>query len=86
MAHLYWPLCSLELDHADTSTFQASISGCPIDLVAPEILRFTCVDMRIRFKGGGHTSQIYAIGLQSIVRALVAYIQKYLDEQAKRKI
>ncbi|XP_048499143.1 uncharacterized protein LOC104894581 isoform X3 [Beta vulgaris subsp. vulgaris] len=34
--------------------------------------------MRIRVKGGGHTSQIYAIR-QSIAKALVAYYQKFVD-------
>ncbi|GKV38513.1 hypothetical protein SLEP1_g46424 [Rubroshorea leprosula] len=62
------------------------INGCPIELVEPEILRFkgiepilllgrhrfNGVDMRIRVKGGGHTSQIYAIK-QSIAKALFAY-------------
>uniref|UniRef100_A0A2N9HK13 Ribosomal protein S9 n=1 Tax=Fagus sylvatica TaxID=28930 RepID=A0A2N9HK13_FAGSY len=51
------------------------INGCPIELIEPEILRFKAyepilllgrhrfagVDMRIRVKGGGHYSQIYAI-------------------------
>ncbi|MBA0815096.1 hypothetical protein Gohar_020869, partial [Gossypium harknessii] len=64
------------------------INGCPIELVEPEILRFKAVepilllgrqrfagvDMRIRVKGGGHTSQIYAIR------------QKYVDEQSKKEI
>ncbi|KAG6425043.1 hypothetical protein SASPL_115466 [Salvia splendens] len=63
----------------------------PIELVEPEILRykafepilllgrhrFAGVDMRIRVKGGGHTSQIYAIR-QSIAKALVAFYQKTL--------
>ncbi|KAH7518000.1 hypothetical protein FEM48_Zijuj09G0124300 [Ziziphus jujuba var. spinosa] len=75
------------------------INGCPIELVEPEILRFKAyepilllgrqrfagVDMRIRVKGGGHTSQIYAIR-QSIAKALVAFYQKYVDEQSKREI
>ncbi|KAG5014796.1 hypothetical protein JHK82_020479 [Glycine max] len=75
------------------------INGCPIELVEPEILRFKAfepilllgrhrfagVDMRIRVKGGGHTSQIYAIR-QSIAKALVAYYQKYVDEQSKKEI
>ncbi|KAM7261827.1 hypothetical protein ACFE04_020904 [Oxalis oulophora] len=65
------------------------INGVPIELVVPEILRFKAVepillldrhrfarvDMRIRVKGGGHTSQIYAIR-QSITKALVAFYQK----------
>ncbi|GMY25182.1 40S ribosomal protein S16-like [Fagus crenata] len=51
------------------------IYDCPIELIEPEILRFKAyepilllgrhrfagVDMRIRVKGGGHYSQIYAI-------------------------
>ncbi|MED6204494.1 40S ribosomal protein S16 [Stylosanthes scabra] len=75
------------------------INGCPIELVEPEILRFKAfepilllgrqrfagVDMRIRVKGGGHTSQIYAIR-QSIAKALVAFYQKYVDEQSKKEI
>ncbi|KAK3420571.1 hypothetical protein EUGRSUZ_G01416 [Eucalyptus grandis] len=70
------------------------INGVPIELVEPEILRFKAyepilllgrhrfagVDMRIRVKGGGHTSQIYAIR-QSIAKALVAFYQKFVDEQ-----
>ena len=75
------------------------INGCPIELIEPEILRhkayepilllgrhrFAGVDMRIRVKGGGHTSQIYAIR-QSIAKALVAFYQKYVDEQSKKEI
>jgi len=73
------------------------INGCPIELVEPEILRykvyepilllgrarFAGVDMRVRVKGGGHTSQIYAIR-QAIAKALVAYYQKFVDEATKK--
>jgi|EP00242_Pyramimonas_sp_CCMP2087_P008316 small subunit ribosomal protein S16e len=75
------------------------INGCPIELVEPEILRykvyepilllgrqrFAGVDMRVRVKGGGHVSQIYAIR-QAIAKSLVAYYQKYVDEQTKKEI
>nr|XP_043621716.1 40S ribosomal protein S16-like [Erigeron canadensis] len=75
------------------------INGTPIELIQPEILRykvfepilllgrhrFAGVDMRIRVKGGGHTSQIYAIR-QSISKALIAYYQKYVDEEQKKEI
>ncbi|KAI3990849.1 hypothetical protein MKX01_018586 [Papaver californicum] len=68
------------------------INGCPIELVEPEILRYKAfepvlllgrqkyagVDMIIRVRGGGHTSQIYAIR-QSIAKALVAYYHKFVD-------
>ena len=75
------------------------INGCPIELVQPEVLRFKVfepilllgaevfagVDIRLRVKGGGYVSQIYAIR-QAIAKALVAYNQKYVDEVAKREI
>merc|ERR1711896_17743 len=75
------------------------VNGVPIELVQPESLRFKVwepvlllganryreVDIRIRVKGGGHVSQIYAIR-QAIAKALVAWYQKYVDEAAKREI
>ena len=75
------------------------INGCPIELVEPEILRykvyepilllgrarFAGVDMRVRVKGGGYTSQIYAIR-QAIAKSVVAYYQKYVDEAQKKEI
>ncbi|EPQ60565.1 40S ribosomal protein S16 [Gloeophyllum trabeum ATCC 11539] len=68
------------------------INSSPINLVQPEILRFKIyepilvvgeeafglVDIRVRVKGGGHTSQIYAIR-QAIAKALVAWYAKYVD-------
>uniref|UniRef100_A0A7S3TZR9 40S ribosomal protein S16 n=1 Tax=Strombidinopsis acuminata TaxID=141414 RepID=A0A7S3TZR9_9SPIT len=75
------------------------INGVPIELVKPEVLklkvyepilllgseRFAGVDIRIRVKGGGYTSQIYAIR-QAIAKAIVAYNQKFVDEASKREI
>ncbi|KAI4318406.1 hypothetical protein MLD38_026981 [Melastoma candidum] len=75
------------------------INGVPIELIQSEILRFKAyepililgrhrfagVDMRITVKGGGQTSQIYAIR-QSIAKALVTYYQKFVDEQSKKEI
>merc|ERR1712094_103873 len=75
------------------------VNGVPIELVQPETLRFKVwepvlllganryreVDIRIRVKGGGYTSQIYAIR-QVIAKALVAWYQKYVDEASKREI
>jgi small subunit ribosomal protein S16e len=68
------------------------VNGSPINLVQPEILRFKIyepvlvagedsfapLDIRVRAKGGGHTSQVYAIR-QAIAKALVAYYAKYID-------
>merc|ERR1712078_338477 len=75
------------------------VNGVPIELVQPESLRFKVwepvlllganryreVDIRIRVKGGGYTSQLYAIR-QAIGKALVAWYQKYVDEASKREI
>jgi len=75
------------------------INGCPIELVEPEVLRykvfepilllgrerFAIMDLRIRVKGGGYTSQIYAIR-QAIAKSVVSYYQKYVDEQQKKEI
>jgi small subunit ribosomal protein S16e len=65
------------------------INGSPIEFVKPETLRYKAlepilllgfdrfkdVDVRVRVKGGGQTSQIYAIR-QAIAKSLVAYYQK----------
>jgi small subunit ribosomal protein S16e len=68
------------------------INGSPIATLQPEILRFkiyeavlaageenfACIDIRTRVKGGGHTSQVYALR-QAIAKAVVAYHAKYID-------
>eukprot|EP01039_Chlorochromonas_danica_P000955 gene955-1037_t len=75
------------------------VNGAPISLLQPEILRlktyepmlllgadkFANIDIRVRVKGGGTTSQIYAIR-QAIAKGIVAYYQKYVDEASKRQI
>eukprot|EP01121_Diplochlamys_sp_Union-15-3_P007162 TRINITY_DN1799_c0_g1_i2.p1 TRINITY_DN1799_c0_g1~~TRINITY_DN1799_c0_g1_i2.p1 ORF type:complete len:147 (-),score=35.59 TRINITY_DN1799_c0_g1_i2:41-481(-) len=75
------------------------VNGQNWTLVTPEILRyklfepvlllgndkFKDIDIRIRVKGGGHVSQIYAIR-QCIAKAVVAWYQKYVDESAKKEI
>eukprot|EP00877_Chromochloris_zofingiensis_P011615 jgi/Chrzof1/6707/Cz19g06110.t1 len=75
------------------------ITGTPLELVKPDSMRFKVfepvlllgrgrvenLDIRIRVKGGGHVSQIYAIR-QAISKAIVAYYQKYVDEQSKQQI
>merc|ERR1712107_493635 len=69
------------------------VNGRPLELVQPEALsfnlqepvlllgndRFADIDIRIRVKGGGHSSQVYAIR-QALSKSLVAYYQKYVDE------
>eukprot|EP01090_Pellita_catalonica_P016117 TRINITY_DN453_c0_g1_i3.p1 TRINITY_DN453_c0_g1~~TRINITY_DN453_c0_g1_i3.p1 ORF type:complete len:173 (+),score=23.29 TRINITY_DN453_c0_g1_i3:75-521(+) len=75
------------------------INGCPIELVKPEVLRYKVfepllligtrrllgLDIRIRVKGGGYVSQIYAIR-QAVAKSIVAYYQKYVDESEKNEI
>lgn len=78
--------------HAREGRGLIRVNGSPINLVQPEILRlkvyepvlvageesFAPLDIRVRVKGGGHTSQVYAIR-QAIAKALVAYYAKYID-------
>merc|ERR1712138_184253 len=47
--------------------------------------RFSGLDLRVRVKGGGHVSQIYAVR-QAIAKAIVSYYQKFVDEQTKKEI
>jgi small subunit ribosomal protein S16e len=47
--------------------------------------KFANVDIRVRVTGGGQTSQIYAIR-QAIAKAIVAYYQKFVDEQSKNEL
>eukprot|EP00161_Ancyromonas_sigmoides_P025504 TRINITY_DN8567_c1_g1_i1.p1 TRINITY_DN8567_c1_g1~~TRINITY_DN8567_c1_g1_i1.p1 ORF type:complete len:148 (+),score=71.54 TRINITY_DN8567_c1_g1_i1:419-862(+) len=75
------------------------INGCPVELLQPEILRykvyepilllgtqrFAEIDIRVRVRGGGYVSQVYAIR-QAIAKAVVAYFQKYVDEAQKKEI
>lgn len=82
-----------------TGTGMIRVNGVPLELVNPPTLRvkafepmlllgkeyFSKVDMRIRVRGGGYTSQIYAIR-QAIAKGLLAYYQKYVDEASKKEI
>ncbi|ROT84136.1 Rps16 protein [Penaeus vannamei] len=75
------------------------VNGRPLELVEPRTLqykllepvlllgkkRFSKVTIRVRVKGGGHTSQVYAIR-QAISKSLVAYYQKFVDEASKKEI
>lgn len=75
------------------------VNGRPLDLVEPQLLRFKLmepvlllgqekfagVDIRVRVRGGGQVSRVYAIR-QAIAKALVAYYQKFVDEASKNEI
>merc|ERR1719272_586008 len=43
------------------------------------------LDFKIRVKGGGYVSQIYAVR-QAIARGIIAFNQKYVDEATKKDI
>ncbi|VDO18171.1 unnamed protein product, partial [Brugia timori] len=47
--------------------------------------RYQDVDIRVRVNGGGHVAQIYAIR-QALAKAIVAYYQKFVDEQSKKEL
>ncbi|KAM0011889.1 putative ribosomal protein S9 [Helianthus debilis subsp. tardiflorus] len=90
---------AVAVTHCKAGRGLIKVNGVPIELVQPEILwykafepilllgrhKFAGVDMLIRVKGEGHTSQIYAMR-QSISKALVAYYQKFVDEEQKKEI
>ena len=75
------------------------VNGRPIQLVEPAALRaklyepililggkrFNNLNMRIKVSGGGQTAQIYAIR-QAICKGVIAYNQKFVDEETKRAI
>ena len=75
------------------------VNGKPIQLVEPAALRaklyepililggkrFNNLNMRIKVTGGGQTAQIYAIR-QAICKGIIAYNQKFVDEETKRAI
>lgn len=47
--------------------------------------RFANLDIRIRVRGGGYVSQIYAVR-QAMAKALVAFYHKNVDEQSRREL
>eukprot|EP01064_Diplonema_japonicum_P010758 TRINITY_DN179_c0_g2_i1.p2 TRINITY_DN179_c0_g2~~TRINITY_DN179_c0_g2_i1.p2 ORF type:complete len:148 (+),score=28.25 TRINITY_DN179_c0_g2_i1:50-493(+) len=75
------------------------VNGIPLNNVKPEGLRlklqepillagkdkFRGLDMRLRVRGGGHTSQIFALR-QAMSKALISYYQKFVDEPTKQAI
>merc|ERR1712002_869225 len=62
------------LEHIEPKTLQYKLME-PVLLLGKE--RFSNVSIRVRVKGGGHTSQIYAIRQA---------ISKYVDEASKKEI
>jgi small subunit ribosomal protein S16e len=85
--------------HAKEGRGLVRINGQPVSILQPEILRlkvyeailvagedyFSIVDIRVKAKGGGHTSQVYAIR-QAIAKAIVAYYAKYVDASSAMEL
>ena len=85
--------------HVVKGTGAVKVNGRPLELVQPEPLRFKVfepilllgaerfanVDIRVRVRGGGNVSQLYAIR-QAICKGIVAFIQKFEDEAAKQVV
>ena len=75
------------------------VNGRALNLLEPESLRlkvyepillvggnrFKELNIRVRVKGGGPANQVYAVR-QAISKGLLAYYQKYHDEQSKREL
>lgn len=75
------------------------VNGKALGLLEPESLRlkayepillvggnkFKDLNIRVRVRGGGPACQVYAVR-QALAKGLLAYYQKYHDEQSKREL
>lgn len=75
------------------------VNGTPLDLMQPSILKlklfepflligndkFGDIDIRVRVKGGGQVSRIYAVR-QAISRGILRYFEKYINEIEKIRL
>ncbi len=75
------------------------VNGKALGLIEPESMKlkvyepilivggnkFKDLNIRVRVRGGGPASQIYAVR-QSLAKGLLAFYQKYHDEQSKREL
>ena len=82
-----------------SGTGSIRVNGKALNLIEPESLRlkafepillvggnkFKDVNIRVRVQGGGQSNQVFAVR-QALAKALLAYYQKYHDEQSKREL
>lgn len=85
--------------HCCTGKGFVRVNGKPIQLLEPSSLRlkvfepifllganrFKDLNIRVRVSGGGSCSQVMAIRM-AIAKAIIAFYQKYHDEQSKREL
>ena len=85
--------------HCTTGTGYIRVNGKPLHLIEPQSLKlkvfepilllganfFKNLNIRVRVRGGGSTSQVMAVRL-AIAKALIAFYQKYHDEATKRQL
>jgi len=90
---------AIAVAHCKTGNGVLRVNGTPLDLIEPSTLRyklmepvlllgaerFNMLDIRVRVKGGGNVSRVYAIR-QCIAKAIVAYYQKFVDEANKKEL
>ena len=75
------------------------VNGKPLHLIQPESMRtkvfepifivggnkFKDLSIRVRVRGGGSMNQVIAVR-QAVAKALIAFYQKYHDEQSKLEL
>ena len=75
------------------------VNGKPLHLIEPQTMRtkafepffivganrYKNLTIRVRVTGGGSTSQVLAVR-QAVAKALIAYNQRYADEQTKLEL
>ncbi|XP_003743332.1 40S ribosomal protein S16 [Galendromus occidentalis] len=90
---------AIAVAHCTAGNGVLRVNGKPLDLLEPSTLRyklmepilllgrdrFNQLDIRVRVKGGGNVSRVYAIR-QCISKAIVAFYQKYVDEATKKEL
>lgn len=90
---------ALAIAHCKRGHGLMKLNGRPLDTIKPDVLRakvkeviivlgcqyFTEIDVRVRSRGGGNVSQIYAVR-QAIAKAVVAFHGKFIDEMCRKTL
>ncbi|XP_022667500.1 40S ribosomal protein S16-like [Varroa jacobsoni] len=90
---------AIAVAHCKAGNGVLRVNGKPLDMIEPATLRyklmepilllgrdrFQQLDIRVRVKGGGDVSRLYAVR-QCVSKAIVAFYQKYVDEATKKEL